>query len=229
MPASPGAARLIGRVGLLLVVVGLAVAAYVGWLTFGTTWQSERRHDALTEGVERRWDDGEATFVSEHGEVAGVVRIPAFGDDYAVPVLEGTTDEVLAAGFGHFEDSAGPGEKGNFALAAHRVTHGEPLRDMPLLEPGDEVVVETREWVYTYVLDTGGDDLEVPFTETWVLDDLPRNPDAGEPEPGQQAGQRLLTLTTCAELFNTDQRLIAFGHLESRRPADRAVGAASGR
>ena len=218
MPASPATARLIGRLGLLLLLVGLVATSYVVWQTFGTTWQSERRHEDLRSGVERQWRDGDATFVSEHGEVSSVVRIPAFGDDYAVPILEGTSDDVLAAGFGHFEETAGPGQRGNFALAGHRVTHGEPLREMPSLEAGDEVVVETRDWTYTYVLDTAGDALEIPFTETWVLDDLPRNPDAGEPEPLQMRGQRLITLTTCAELFHTDRRLVAFGHLERRQP-----------
>ena len=78
-----------------------------------------------------------------------------------MPLLEGTSDEALAAGFGHFEDTARAGAKGNFALAGHRITHGEPLRDMPGLEPGDEIVVETARATYTYVLDTAGDALEV--------------------------------------------------------------------
>ena len=33
---------------------------------------------------------------------------------------------------------------------------------------------------------------------------------------------RLITLTTCAELFHTDDRMVAFGHLvsaESKQPA----------
>ena len=125
---------------------------------------------------------------------------------------------VLAAGYGHFEDTAAPGEVGNYALAAHRVTHGEPLRRMPELQPGDEIIIETQTMVFTYVLDTGGDDLVVDRSEDWVTDPLPANPDAGEPQPTQQVGQRLITLTTCAELFHTDDRMVAFGHLESVDP-----------
>lgn len=75
-------------------------------------------------------------------------------------------------------------------------------------------MVETRSWTYTYVLDTGGADLTVPFTGTWVLDPEPSNPDGSVgPRPGED---HLLTLTTCAELFHTDDRLVAFGHLVSR-------------
>ena len=35
----------------------------------------------------------------------------------------------------------------------------------------------------------------------------------GGVEPAQKPGQKLITLTTCAELFHTDNRMIAFGHL----------------
>ncbi len=63
-----------------------------------------------------------------------MIRIPAFGDDYAVPLLDGTSDQALAAGFGHLDGTADPGQVGNFATAGHRVTHGEPLADMPALD-----------------------------------------------------------------------------------------------
>ena len=147
-----------------------------------------------------------------------IVLIPRFGSDYAVPVLEGTSDSVLAAGFGHYDGTARPAASATTRWPAHRVTHGEPLRDMPDLQPGDQVIVETRRTVFTYRLDTGGDDLVVPFSASWVLDPLPTNPDGGVQPPDRSPGQRLITLTTCSELFHTDNRLVAFGHLVSRRP-----------
>lgn len=207
------------RLGVLLVVAGLLLGGYVGWQVWGTSWQSDRRHTALVDDATKQWSgsDPASQVSTAYGEVSAVVRIPAFGADYAVPLLEGTSDEVLAAGFGHFADSARAGATGNFALAAHRITHGEPLRDMPALEVGDEVVVETARATYTYVLDTAGDALEVPFTAGWVLADVPQNPDGGV-QPAQERGQRLITLTTCSELFHTDDRLVAFGHLVSTDP-----------
>ena len=93
-----------------------------------------------------------------------------------MPVLEGTSTDVLAQGFGHFTETADPGQVGNYALAAHRVTHGEPLRRMPELRPGDKVIVETVSATYTYRLDTEPQHLIVPFTGIWVLDPLPKNP-----------------------------------------------------
>ena len=209
--------------GWLLILAGLGLLGYVAWQFFGTNVVAKHRQDEITASIQRQWQDGLDPEVTVGGGLAGggdketvraaaLIRIPLFGADYVVPVLEGTSDAVLAAGFGHFPQTADPGEVGNYALAAHRVTHGEPLRDMPDLQPGDEVIVETRTATYTYVLDTGGDDLVVPFTAGWVLDAVPHNPDGGV-EPAQDAGQRLITLTTCSELFHTDNRMIAFGHL----------------
>ncbi|MEZ5193464.1 MAG: sortase [Nocardioides sp.] len=125
------------------------------------------------------WELGRDEVEVPAGTAAYVVKIPRFGEDYAIPVLEGVEDDALASGFGHFVQTVGPGAKGNFALAGHRITHGEPLRRMPELQPGDEIVVETRQWVYSYVLDTGGDDLVIPFTDVWVLDPRPVNLEVG--------------------------------------------------
>ena len=210
--------------GLLLIAVGLGLLGYVGWQFWGTNWVSHRAQERIVTDVRRDWDEpatgasrDDAVRVPE-GAATALVRIPRFGDDYVMPVLEGTSDDVLAAGFGHFADTAGPGEKGNYALAAHRVTHGEPLRRMPDLRAGDEVIIETRTTTYTYELTSGGDDLVVPFTAGWVVDPLPTNPEEGGVQPAQEPGQRLITLTTCSEIFHTDNRMVAFGVLKDRQP-----------
>ncbi|MFT3873882.1 MAG: class E sortase [Nocardioides sp.] len=217
--ASPGPRRtsrqrLLTAIGLLLVGAGLVVLGWVAWQLWGTNWISQRHQAEAVESVRRQWANGQDSAHVDAGVVTAVIRIPRFGKDYEVPVLEGTSDEALASGFGHFSDTARPGRVGNYALAGHRITHGQPLREMPELRPGDKVIVETRRATYTYVLDTPGDGLIVPFTATWVLDPLPTNPDGGV-QPDQAPGQRLITLTTCSELFHTDNRMIAFGHLDS--------------
>lgn len=215
--------------GLGLVAVGLALLGYVGWQFFGTNIVSERRQQETVRELEQRWreaepvriegrDRGSGTAEVPMGEASALIRVPRFGDDYVMPVLEGIGDDALARGFGHFVDSADPGEKGNYALAAHRVTHGEPLRDMPELRPGDEVIVETRTAVHTYVLDTDPEDLVVTFDDVWVIAPDPQNPHPSGVEPADHP--RLITLTTCAELFHTDDRMIAFGHLVSTEEKD---------
>jgi sortase A len=206
-------------IGIGLILAGLGLLGYVAWQFWGTNWVAKRHQREIASQLQQDWASGNGKrpkFVPK-GEASALIRIPKFGKKYVVPVLEGTDKAtVLDKGaYGHFEDTADPGEIGNYALAAHRVTHGEPLRHMPDLRPGDKVIVETVDATYTYELDTNPNDLVIPFTESWVLDPLPHNPDAGEPEPTQVQGQRLITLTTCSEIFHTDNRMIAFGHLVS--------------
>lgn len=212
--------------GLGMVVAGLGLLGYVGWQMFGTNIVSERKQREAVQALERQWAQEPARRPGRRAEpvrlgtATALIRIPRFGDDYVMPVHEGVADDVLARGYGHFAESVQAGEKGNYALAAHRVTHGEPLRDMPKLRPGDEVIVETREAIYTYVLDTDPNELIVTFEDVWVVAPEPENPDPDGVQPADHP--QLITLTTCAELFHTDDRMIAFGHLESETPKDRA-------
>ncbi len=203
--------------GLVLVASGLGVLGWVGWQYYGTDLVSRQAQQALVQRTEEAWEaqgtGEEPEAPLEVGAAEALIQVPRFGDDYVMPVQTGVGDDVLAEGFGHFEGAADPGERGNYALAAHRVTHGEPLRRMPELRPGDEVVVTTRDAVHTYVMDTDPEDLVIGFENVWVVDPAPVNPTGGVgPSPQED---RLLTLTTCAELFHTDTRMIAFGHLVS--------------
>lgn len=197
--------------GWLCVLAGVGLVGWVAWQIWGTTWTAERRHDEIVSGLEREWARGGSSVHAAGQESGAVVRIPRFGSDYAVPLVEGTDPDALASGIGRDLDGATPGGRGNLVLVAHRITHGEPFRDLPELEPGDEVLVQTADATYRYVLDTGGEDLEVSFDAGWVLDPHPVNPDRSGIGPADSP--RLITLATCAELFATDQRLVVFGHL----------------
>ena len=84
---------------------------------------------------------------------------------------------------------------------------------MPELRPGDKVIVETRDATYTYGLDTDPNDLSSRSPASGCSTPLPNEPRAAASQPAQRPGQRLITLTTCSEIFHTDNRMIAFGHL----------------
>jgi sortase A len=204
-------------VGAALMIAGFVLLGYVAWQFLGTNVVSQHKQRQLVEDTRRSWQgsSGRGTAAALHGAEA-LVRIPRFGKGYVVPVQAGVSEDVLAEGFGHFRHSAAPGRVGNYAIAAHRVTHGEPLRHLPDLRPGDKVVVETRHRTYVYRLDTDPNRLVVTFRDVWVVSSLPHNPRGGV-QPAQRRGQRLITLTTCSELFHTDNRMIAFGHLVSTR------------
>ena len=138
-----------------------------------------------------------------------LLRIPAFGDDYEVPILSGTNSDVLSRGVGHYRSTAMPGQVGNFAVAGHRVTHGQPFARLLELNRGDKVIVETRTTIFSYVLDVAPRNLTVKSSDGWLLD----------PVPGKNTAptKALLTLTTCQDLFHSQDRSVATGHLTGAR------------
>ena len=212
--------RLTLIVGLVCVAVGVGLLGYVGWEYIGTNIVSKHRQAEITKGLKSQWKAegvkgspaGEGVKDSvdveqvERGEGMALLHIQRFGTDYEIPIVKGVDDDSLASGVGWFAKSAPPGKKGNFAVAGHRVTHGEPFADFPELRVGDEVVVETRSHIYTYGLRDNGTDRILDFGQTWVLDPVP-----GEPEA--KPTEAMITLVTCSELFHTDNRSVVFGDL----------------
>jgi len=133
-----------------------------------------------------------------------------------VPVAEGVSKaDVLNKGYvGHYKGTQQPGRAGNFALAGHRNTHGEPFRYLPRLRRGDTVTVETRDAVYTYTVDR-----ILPRTsarDVGVIRPVPRStvrPSYGYGEPGYY-----ITLTTCTPEYTSRYRMAVWGKLASVRP-----------
>lgn len=76
-----------------------------------------------------------------------VARLDAPTVRLSATVLEGTDDATLRRASGHIEDTALPGEPGNFGVAGHRDTTFRPVR---LLHEGDPLVVTTSDAVYQY-------------------------------------------------------------------------------
>lgn len=202
--------------GIGLLIAGVGCLGWIGYQYFGTNIVSERAFASEKQGLEQRWAEAappksDGKLAKEKripGQAVGLLRIPAFGADYVVPILSGTDLDTLSRGVGWYENSATPGQKGNFALAGHRVTHGEPFARMLELRTGDEVSIETREAVYAYKLLTSPNELTVQDTDTWVLDANPL-------KQSNKATKKYLTLTTCQDLFRSPDRSVAFGELTS--------------
>ncbi|MFD9000560.1 class E sortase [Streptomyces sp. NPDC059582] len=133
-----------------------------------------------------------------------------------VPVAEGTSKrDVLNKGYvGHYRGTQQPGQAGNFAVAGHRNTHGEPFRYVNRLRKGDEVRVETGSAVYTYTVDR-----TLPQTsarDSGVIRAVPRS--LTRPAYGYRSPGYYLTLTTCTPEYTSRYRLVVWGTLTSMRP-----------
>ncbi|MCZ4086194.1 class E sortase, partial [Streptomyces antarcticus] len=146
---------------------------------------------------------------ADAGQAYAVLRVPRLG--LSVPVARGVDKRtVLDKGYaGQYPGTALPGARGNFALAGHRNTHGEPFRYLNRLRAGDELLVDVRGRRYTYVV---GKVLgETTERDTGVIAPVPRSvvkPEYGYSEPGAY-----ITLTTCTPEYTSKYRLVVWGTL----------------
>ncbi len=130
------------------------------------------------------------------GEPLGTLGISRFGEDWSWVAVEGTGDQQIAQGPGHYARTPLPGARGNVALAAHRAGHGDPFLDFDQLRVGDTVTFEQAGTTWVYTLTTTP--RIVPETAGWVLDATPG---------------RTLTLTTCWPKWGSSKRMFVRGEL----------------
>ncbi|MET9874513.1 class E sortase [Actinacidiphila glaucinigra] len=143
-----------------------------------------------------------------------VLRIPRIG--VTALIAEGISRaKVLNHGYaGHYPHTAQPGQPGNFALAGHRNTHGEPFRRIDRLRPGDTLVVETATTRYTYVVRQ-----TVPRTtpaDGTVIAPVPHS--TVHPRRHMTGPGHYITLTTCTPEFTSTHRLVVWGGLAAAEP-----------
>jgi sortase A len=79
------------------------------------------------------------------GDNIGIVTIPALHQK--LPIIEGTGEDELKKGVGHFAQSVLPGEKDNCVLSGHRDT---VFSGLGKLKTGDMLIVQTSSGAYTY-------------------------------------------------------------------------------
>ncbi|KPI18849.1 sortase family protein [Actinobacteria bacterium OK074] len=211
----PGAAVVVSRVvGEVFITTGVLMLLFV---TYQLWWSNIRAHaeaGKATRNLQQEWASGVDPGQFSPGQGFAIIHIPKL--DVVAPIAEGVSkSKVLDKGMvGHYGEgslkTAMPEDKtGNFGLAAHRNTHGEPFRYINKLVPGDEVVVETAEDYFVYKITSS-----LPVTSpsnTSVLDPIPAG--SGFTKPG-----RYITLTTCTPEFTSKYRLIVWGKMVAETP-----------
>ena len=210
----------VGVLGELLITCGVLLLLFVAYQLWWTNVTAARAADSAASQLREQWSapapgDGQAPEEEyrepDLGRAFALMYIPRLSDKvWGTPVVEGVQPADLASGIGHYPGTAMPGEVGNFAVAAHRATNGEPFRDIDRLEVGDRVYVETRdEW---FVYELTHDDLVAPG-DVWVIAPVPG-------EPGATPTERLITLTTCHPRWGHAQRWVWWGTLVDQLDRD---------
>ncbi|HET6353072.1 class E sortase [Streptomyces sp.] len=212
----------------LCITAGTLIVLFVVYVMFWTGIKAADATDGQIDRLQKEWSQGPlqapaATPAPERtttpappapkgyrdGKPFAVMYIPRFGRSWDWPVLEGTSTGILKKGLGHYASTTVLGGSGNFAVAGHRRTYGDPFKDFPQLQPGDAVVLTDGTSWFTYRVDR--EPYRTVPSDTGVIDPVPRK--SGFDGPG-----RYLTLTTCDPEWGSSHRLIAWAHLDATQP-----------
>ncbi|MEU3262218.1 class E sortase [Streptomyces albidoflavus] len=212
----PSAATIASRaVGELFITIGVLMLLFVTYQLWWTNVRAQQQADGAAHNLQQDWEQGKRKpGAFQAGQGFAILHIPKL--DVVVPVASGIDKQrVLDRGMaGHYAEGAlktalPSAKEGNFAVAGHRNTHGEPFRYINRLTPGDPIVVETQDTYYVYEMASILP--QTPPSNTAVIDPVPAG--SGFTEPG-----RYLTLTTCTPEFTSTYRMIVWGKMVEERP-----------
>src|SRR5690625_4380616 len=146
------------KFAMLLMIVGLFFVINGGYQIIKTNKaQSEnlaaaksiinnqKSKQSLESNEENSVIDVAANFKPSQGETVGILSIPRL--DAELPIIEGTHEEELAQGVGHYKGTAYPLQNDQIVLSGHRDT---VFRGMGELELGDIFIVKMPYGDFTY-------------------------------------------------------------------------------
>jgi sortase A len=109
------------------------------------------------------------------GDIVGILQFPSINEE--LPIIEGTDEDDLEKGVGHYTGSSFPNEKGQIVLSGHRDTVFRKLGELKL---GDILTIATSYGTFSY---------KIEHTQIVEADD--------RSIITLQKNEEILTLTTC--------------------------------
>ena len=189
--------------GRTLIWAGTLILLFVAYQLWGTGLAEARSQRSLVAEFEQAvgtpttaapgQPPAPAPPAPPEGAAIAMLTIPRIGLEKAV--VQGVSVADLKKAPGHYPDTPMPGQKGNSAIAGHRTTYGGPFLDLDKLEPGDPILVTTRQGSFRYEV---RESKVVRPTDVSVL--APTEDDR-------------LTLTTCHPRYSAKERLIVVASL----------------
>jgi sortase A len=200
-------------IGIIFIVIGLSIIGSALFMRYSANREqkamidafeitienidnnlsSENTEPAASENIEPSQNSEELS--EDINAAIGIIKIPKI--DLKVAVGEGIDNNTLKHAVGHFQGTAMPGEKGNFAVAGHRsYTYSQYFNRLDELNVGDDIIVKTKKGEFTYKV---YEKKAVEPTEVSVLD---KTKDA------------TITLVTCTPIRVATHRLIVKGKLQ---------------
>ena len=182
---------LLGDIALGLGVLLLAWAAVtVLWKEPVTSYQAHRAQGKLERQLELRPIRpvrGSVDYDVRDSRPAGRISIPSI--DVEAVFVEGTDEEELKTGPGHYPMTHWPGQGKVIAIAGHRTTYGAWFRHIDELDRGDRIILTMPYGRYAFRV-----------AGTKIVDDADWSILRGQGE--------FLVLSACHPLYSAAQRLV---------------------
>ena len=175
--------KILITMGLLIIIGSLILITY-------SKYMENKALSSFEEKIERQ----EVITEVNPGDEIGIIEIKSV--NLKNVIVESTDKKYLNHHVCHFENSAMPGEDGNFALAGHSSTYyyNQVYNELHKVKIGDEIIIKTINDEFTYTIT---ETIVVESDEIEVLD--------------QDMTKKEITLVTCTN--GGKQRFIVKGEV----------------
>jgi sortase A len=194
----PLSAVLLKWFGVACLMAAATIGGYIGWLLWGTGLTTQAAQNDLRHGFQHVIDTRPIAEAPEPGSAGLPLRGSAYAElvipriDFDMIVVQGTDEESLKKGPGHYPDTADPWDAtGRVGIAGHRTTYLHPFYDLDRMQVGDTITLRTEYGSFDYAV-----------TKVFIV------PEAGSGIVLAQTPRPTLVLTTCNPRYSSSQRLI---------------------
>lgn len=151
-----GVTSLFRFISWIFIIVGASFLLYGGYQLLESHLNEGKRleeaksiiSEEVVEAVENPEDMSKFYENMKTGETIGLLYIPRL--DREIPIIEGTDEEELSQGVGHYKDTGFPGENKQILLSGHRDT---VFRQFGELEHGDEFHIKMEHGTFVYTIE----------------------------------------------------------------------------
>lgn len=137
--------RQMKRIGKLLMIVGVLLLSYALYQLYDMKIKENHSLKKAKESLSSQKMITIDDFNPQKNEAIGVLKIPII--DAELPIIEGTSEDELERGVGHYSNTKFPGQNDQILLSGHRDT---VFRKMGDIKVGDTFIVELPYGTFTY-------------------------------------------------------------------------------
>lgn len=143
------------KMSVLFIIAGVILLGYSGFQLYSSAQKEKERLNEASDLVAKKdeqTEDAESEIEFDYdkyetGDTLGILYIPRL--DREIPIIEGTDEDELAQGVGHYKGTGFPGQNKQILLSGHRDT---VFRQFGELEDGDEFHLKLENGTFVYAI-----------------------------------------------------------------------------